>query len=214
MPFGLAALAPDAADAVIAAHPEIDRWVIGGHSLGGAMAAQYASGHDDVIDGLVLWAAYPAEDTDLSAADLAARAIYASADGLATTDEIDSLDRQAAYGRGPRRDRGRQPRRLRLVWPPGRGWRGDDQPGGSAGADHRRHPRGVEGRLREVTQAMARIEGLRISTRSTTSRPRIASMQKARLLRDGPSGLSGWRFRTLAPLDSRARRVPPGSTGR
>jgi dienelactone hydrolase len=88
MPFGLAALAPDAADAVIEAHPEIDRWVIGGHSLGGAMAAQYASGHDDVIDGLVLWAAYPAEDTDLSRADLAVSSIYASADGLATTDDI------------------------------------------------------------------------------------------------------------------------------
>lgn len=46
MPFGLAVLAADVADGVIEAHPEIDDWVIGGHSLGGAMAAQYAQGGD------------------------------------------------------------------------------------------------------------------------------------------------------------------------
>jgi hypothetical protein len=90
MPFGLAALAPDAGDAVIAAHPEIDHWVIGGHSLGGAMAAQYAAGHDDVIDGLALWSAYPAEGTDLSGADVAVSSIHASADGLVTADEIEA----------------------------------------------------------------------------------------------------------------------------
>lgn len=88
MPFGLAVLAPNAADAVIADHPEIDRWVIGGHSLGGAMAAQYAGENDDRIDGLALWAAYPAEGTDLSGADIMAASISASNDGLATPDEI------------------------------------------------------------------------------------------------------------------------------
>jgi len=38
VPFNLAVFKPAAADAVIAAHPEIQRWAIGGHSLGGAMA--------------------------------------------------------------------------------------------------------------------------------------------------------------------------------
>jgi hypothetical protein len=90
MPFGLAVLAPDAADAVIAEHPEVERWVIGGHSLGGTMAAQYAAGHDDVIDGLVLWAAYPAEGTYLSEADLAVSSVYGSADGLVTADDIEA----------------------------------------------------------------------------------------------------------------------------
>lgn len=88
MPFGLAVLSPDAADGVIAAHPEIEHWVIGGHSLGGAMAAQYADGHDDVIDGLVLWGAYPAGGTDLSDADLAVASISASEDGLTSREEI------------------------------------------------------------------------------------------------------------------------------
>ena len=90
MPFGLAVLAPDAADAVIEAHPEIEHWVIGGHSLGGAMAAQYSAGHDDVIDGLALWAAYPAAGTDLSSTDITATSISATNDGLATPDEIES----------------------------------------------------------------------------------------------------------------------------
>jgi Alpha/beta hydrolase family len=88
MPFGLAVLAPDTADAIIEAYPQIEHWVIGGHSLGGAMAAGYAAGHD-AIDGLALWAAYPAADTDLSSADLLATSIYATNDGLATVDEID-----------------------------------------------------------------------------------------------------------------------------
>jgi dienelactone hydrolase len=88
MPFGLAVLSPDAAAGVIADHPEIERWVVGGHSLGGAMAAQYAAGHEDLVDGLVLWAAYPAEGTDLSATDLAVASISASEDGLASPEEI------------------------------------------------------------------------------------------------------------------------------
>ncbi len=88
MPFGLAVIAPDAADGVIEAHPEIERWVIGGHSLGGAMAAQYAADHE-AIEGLALWAAYPPGDTDLSDSDLPVTSIFATEDGLATLDEIE-----------------------------------------------------------------------------------------------------------------------------
>jgi hypothetical protein len=90
MPFGLAVLSPDAAGGVIADHPEIERWVIGGHSLGGAMAAQYAAGHSEDIEGLVLWAAYPAGGTDLSDGDLLVTSISASEDGLASAEEIEA----------------------------------------------------------------------------------------------------------------------------
>jgi len=89
MPFGLAVLAPDVADDLIEAHPEVERWVIGGHSLGGAMAADYAAGHED-IEGLALWAAYPPDGTDLSANPLVATSIYATEDGLATPAEIEA----------------------------------------------------------------------------------------------------------------------------
>ena len=77
-PFNLAVLEIDAADAVLAAHPEIEAWAIGGHSLGGAMAAQYAGSHDAALDGLALWAAYPAND--LAGAGLAATSIYGTLD--------------------------------------------------------------------------------------------------------------------------------------
>lgn len=88
MPFGLAVLAPDAADQVIEAYPDIERWVIGGHSLGGAMAAGYVAGHD--MDGLSLWAAYPAGDVDLSEVEIPVSSVPASEDGLATPDEIEA----------------------------------------------------------------------------------------------------------------------------
>ena len=44
MPLNLAILGISKADGPIGAHPEITRWAIGGHSLGGSMAAQYAGG--------------------------------------------------------------------------------------------------------------------------------------------------------------------------
>ena len=89
MPFGLAVLAPDTANDIIEAYPDIEQWVIGGHSLGGAMAAQYAGGHPEV-EGLVLWAAYPPDGTDLSESPIEASSIYASEDGLTTLDEIEA----------------------------------------------------------------------------------------------------------------------------
>ena len=89
VPFGLAVLSPDVATDVIAAHPEIDRWVVGGHSLGGAMAAQYAAGHD-AVDGLVLWGAYPPGGVSLADSTIAVTSIYASEDGLSDPAEIDA----------------------------------------------------------------------------------------------------------------------------
>jgi len=89
MPFGLAVLAPDTADDIIEAYPEIARWVIGGHSLGGAMAADYAAGNE-AIDGLALWAAYPPDGTDLSEQAIEVTSVYATEDGLSTIDEIEA----------------------------------------------------------------------------------------------------------------------------
>lgn len=59
MPLNLAFFAPNRAEDVIKAHPEIERWVIGGHSLGGAMAAQYAARNPDKVSAVILWASYP-----------------------------------------------------------------------------------------------------------------------------------------------------------
>lgn len=93
MPLNLAVLAPERAEAVMTAFPQIRRWAIGGHSLGGAMAAQFAARHPEAVRGLVLWAAYPAEGNDLSRQDLAALSLYGSRDGLATVEEIEASRR-------------------------------------------------------------------------------------------------------------------------
>lgn len=62
MPFHLAVLDMNAADGVQAQFPQIEKWYIGGHSLGGAMASSYAAKHADEFDGVVLLGAYATED--------------------------------------------------------------------------------------------------------------------------------------------------------
>jgi len=81
MPLNFAIFDVDAASGVIAAHPGITRWVIGGHSLGGAMAAQYAADNPGAVDGLALCGAYSA--SDLAASGLAASSVYGSLDAAA-----------------------------------------------------------------------------------------------------------------------------------
>ena len=80
MPLNIAAFSPNLADEIIAAHPEITHWVIGGHSIGGTMAAQYTKTHPDLIAGLIIWASYPADNADLSSSDIPAALIYGSLD--------------------------------------------------------------------------------------------------------------------------------------
>jgi pimeloyl-ACP methyl ester carboxylesterase len=82
MPLNLAVLDIDVADEIMQAYPEIDKWVIGGHSLGGAMAAEYLSSNPSSIEGLFLWASYSAESTDLSDfTDLEVLSIFGTEDG-------------------------------------------------------------------------------------------------------------------------------------
>jgi pimeloyl-ACP methyl ester carboxylesterase len=94
MPLNLAVLGADRAEAVMAAHPDTPRWVMAGHSLGGAMAARFARGSTrpppDRVQGLVLWAAYPAQSDDLSGRELPVASIYATLDGLATPNKIEA----------------------------------------------------------------------------------------------------------------------------
>lgn len=90
MPLNLAVFGAGAAAEVMAAYPEIQHWAVGGHSLGGAMAANFAKSHSDEVDGLALWAAYPASNDDLSSSGLEVVSIYGTQDGLATGEKIDA----------------------------------------------------------------------------------------------------------------------------
>jgi hypothetical protein len=88
MPLNLAILGPDRAAEVMVAFPDIGRWAVGGHSLGGAMSARFAYQNSEAVEGLVLWAAYPASMDDLSGYSLRVTSIYGTRDGLATEDKI------------------------------------------------------------------------------------------------------------------------------
>ena len=86
MPFNLAVLDANAAKDVKEAHPEISKWIIGGHSLGGVMAAKYAAISD--FDGLFLLAAYA--NTDLSDKAIPVVSIYGDKDGVLNMDEYNA----------------------------------------------------------------------------------------------------------------------------
>lgn len=89
MPLKLAFFDAGRASEVMRAFPSITHWAIGGHSLGGAMAAQYAYQHPDQVAGLALWAAYPASNNSLADRALRVVSIYGTHDGLATGGKID-----------------------------------------------------------------------------------------------------------------------------
>lgn len=93
MPFGLAFSNADAATTIRQAFPEVRRWAVGGHSLGGVVAASYAEAHPDQVAGLVLWASYPADGTDLSARSLRVASISGSRDGLTTPARLEATAR-------------------------------------------------------------------------------------------------------------------------
>ena len=80
MPCNLAVLDPNAANGIPEDFPEIKDWYIGGHSLGGAMAASYAANHPSELDGLVLLAAY--STADLTGSSLRVYTTYGSEDGV------------------------------------------------------------------------------------------------------------------------------------
>lgn len=89
MPLNLAVFAPGSARAVMDAFPDVADWYVAGHSLGGAMAANFVYANPSCCAGLILWAAFPAENNSLANLDsLHVASIYGTLDGLATPDEI------------------------------------------------------------------------------------------------------------------------------
>ena len=88
MPLNLAVFNPGAAAEVIAAYPQVRRWAVSGHSLGGSMAANFVKKHPGAVQALVLWASYPGSSDDLSQAGVRTASIYATLDGLTTGEDI------------------------------------------------------------------------------------------------------------------------------
>lgn len=80
MPFNLAVFDSNAANTVIEKEKEIKQWYLAGHSLGGAMAASYASDNSEYLEGLILLASY--SSADLSDKNLKVLSIYGSNDKI------------------------------------------------------------------------------------------------------------------------------------
>ncbi|MBP3683865.1 MAG: alpha/beta hydrolase [Oscillospiraceae bacterium] len=79
MPANLAVLDVHAAQDLPQRYPEVARWYIGGHSLGGSMAASHIA-EDDRFAGLILLASY--STADLSDSGRRVLSIYGTEDGV------------------------------------------------------------------------------------------------------------------------------------
>jgi pimeloyl-ACP methyl ester carboxylesterase len=53
-PLGIAFTSPNQSASAMAAFDEVDTWAVGGHSLGGVVAASFAAAHDDEVTRLLL----------------------------------------------------------------------------------------------------------------------------------------------------------------
>lgn len=88
MPLNMALFAPNRAKEIIDAFPAVSSWVIGGHSMGGAFAAQFAHDNQAKISGLFLIGSYPPAGLDLRGSNFKVVSIYGSTDRIATPDEV------------------------------------------------------------------------------------------------------------------------------
>lgn len=80
MPLNFAMLSPNKAEKIIKENDDIKSWVIGGHSLGGVVAAKFAA-NDKNVDGVVFLASYPSND-DLKQLEKNVVSIWGSKDGV------------------------------------------------------------------------------------------------------------------------------------
>lgn len=81
MPLNLAVLGSNKADGIMDAAPD-RAFVIGGHSLGGVMAARYAVKHAKQLKGVFFLASYPDEGGSLREAGLPVLSLFGSEDGV------------------------------------------------------------------------------------------------------------------------------------
>ena len=88
-PYAIGFLAIGEPASVVSAHPEVTRWAVGGHSLGGVAAGEYAARPGSGVRGLLLWASYPL--TSLAdRSDLVVASVTGTADGLTTPADVEA----------------------------------------------------------------------------------------------------------------------------
>ena len=88
MPCNLAVLSPDAAEGIQENFSGIEKWYIGGHSLGGSMAAVHVAEHTDDYNGLILLAAYSTKN--ISSSGLQVLSVYGTEDGVLNMEKYEN----------------------------------------------------------------------------------------------------------------------------
>lgn len=89
VPLNLVILNTNLADGIRADFPQVERWIVGGHSLGATGAAIYADSHPEVA-GLFFWAGGSWEPNDLSDTAIPILSLHGSIDGIYTEEEWES----------------------------------------------------------------------------------------------------------------------------
>ena len=88
MPVNMAILGQDKADDIYKNYPNYKKYYLSGHSMGGAMIANYAAKNLDRTSGLFMMAAYPTED--LKSAQFPILFIYGTEDGVITRSKLET----------------------------------------------------------------------------------------------------------------------------
>ena len=87
VPFNLAVLDVNGAQGIKEMFPETQNWYLGGHSLGGSMAASYLSENISEYKGLVLLGSY--STADLSKEDIKVLSVFGSEDKVMNKEKYD-----------------------------------------------------------------------------------------------------------------------------
>jgi hypothetical protein len=90
MPFYLAPFGWQRARHILQHYHSIEKWAMGGHSVGGAYACKYAKDFTRKVEGVVIRASFPSEKFRLDHKDLEVVCIYASNNPNCNADEIDA----------------------------------------------------------------------------------------------------------------------------
>ena len=86
MPADMAIFGQNKADDIYKNYPNYKKYYLAGHSMGGAMIANYAAKTSNQVDGLFMLAAYPTEN--LTAAEYPILFIYGINDGVVNRDKL------------------------------------------------------------------------------------------------------------------------------
>jgi pimeloyl-ACP methyl ester carboxylesterase len=89
MPLQIAATDMERADELVKSLPN-QSFIIGGHSLGGAMASRYASLHAERFNGVFFLGAYPDRKGDLSETELPVLSLLGSRDGVVNLEKYEA----------------------------------------------------------------------------------------------------------------------------